>query len=37
MPANVVEGDRFTVLVKVGRVDGAKVVQLQQQVSVHGN
>jgi len=36
VPANIVEGDRFTVVVKVSRADGAKQVQLQQQVSVHG-
>jgi hypothetical protein len=36
MPADVVEGDRFTVEVKVGRVHDAKVVQLEQQVSVNG-
>ncbi len=36
-PSSVVEGDRFTVVVKIGRDEGAKVVQLEQQVSVHGN
>ncbi len=36
VPAHVVEGDQFTVVVKVGRVDGAEVVRLEQQVSVHG-
>ena len=32
MPTNLVEGDAFTIQVKVGRNDNAKVVQLQQQV-----
>ncbi len=37
VPSNVVEGDRFTVEVKVAQTDGAKVVQLEQQVLVHDN
>ena len=32
MPTNLVEGDAFTIQVKVGRNDNAKVVQLQQKV-----
>ncbi len=37
VPADVVEGERFKVEVKLSRVDGAKLVQLEQQVSVHGD
>jgi hypothetical protein len=33
VPAAVVEGDQFTVVVKVGRVDGAKQVRLEQYVA----
>jgi len=36
VPSNVIEGDRVTVVVKVGRVEDAKVVQLEQLVTQYG-